>query len=557
MARAVNGFVGTFDTVEALTAKYDPAQHAGCSANVGTSPPYAKAWSDGSAGYAPPIAAVSSQMVRKRIMRPYWVAFRNYLLGLYPPVANTASVVYIDPTGSAGAGTFASPLNDFPASPAINTTYLIKEGTRLVGAGRLTGITQTGLVIGTYDAGSGNRVFTPARLATIDGNTYFRCALRWQGTSGTFTLSGVRIIGGQGTGTGVQQFESITAPAASVITIEHCVFESMGTYDLVSSQINNQAITVGGARLVARFNRITVEGDGLSHVPAATAGCEFIGNEIITPPGITVGGPDCIQVQRTTINPVGRTLVLGNWLDQQANTKQAFVLAGGTPQATGEEMFFGNNFCFGIDCSAPILPPFSNGQIAYSNDTTSVTTIVSNYFDQFTGWAGVGTNSILAHNIGIRDHAGEWLVGFSTKAASTGAAVFNNTAIALGANLWTSGATNKGYEFAGSGHTISNNISVNLGMRLASGLTETNSLFVGGRPTDLSNIVLALGSGSRLVTDAMLDDVGRPNIGSPALTGGLPVTFNSMFLRFPDIFGQTAFDTTAFACGAAQGWETL
>jgi len=47
MSRLVNGFLGNFTTVAALTDKFDPAEYAGCSANVGTAPPYHKVWSDG------------------------------------------------------------------------------------------------------------------------------------------------------------------------------------------------------------------------------------------------------------------------------------------------------------------------------------------------------------------------------------------------------------------------------------------------------------------------------------------------------------------------------
>lgn len=47
MARQVNGHLGTFDTLAALTAKFPPSESIGCSANVGTSIPYTKAWCNG------------------------------------------------------------------------------------------------------------------------------------------------------------------------------------------------------------------------------------------------------------------------------------------------------------------------------------------------------------------------------------------------------------------------------------------------------------------------------------------------------------------------------
>lgn len=47
MARQVNGHLGTFDTLAALTAKFSPSESIGCSANVGTAIPYTKAWCNG------------------------------------------------------------------------------------------------------------------------------------------------------------------------------------------------------------------------------------------------------------------------------------------------------------------------------------------------------------------------------------------------------------------------------------------------------------------------------------------------------------------------------
>jgi hypothetical protein len=47
MARQVNGHVGTFPTLAAVTIKFPPAEHAGCYCNIGTTTLYEKAWSDG------------------------------------------------------------------------------------------------------------------------------------------------------------------------------------------------------------------------------------------------------------------------------------------------------------------------------------------------------------------------------------------------------------------------------------------------------------------------------------------------------------------------------
>lgn len=47
MARQLNGFLGNFLSITDLTAKYPPEEYTGCSANVGVSAPYRKAWCDG------------------------------------------------------------------------------------------------------------------------------------------------------------------------------------------------------------------------------------------------------------------------------------------------------------------------------------------------------------------------------------------------------------------------------------------------------------------------------------------------------------------------------
>jgi hypothetical protein len=496
-------------------------------------------------------ASLGMQQTRKRILRPFWEAYKAQLMTLYPPVPNTGSVVYVDPSaGTDGAGTFASPRNVMPTAVS-NTTYLFRERTRIVSSGQFTGITATGLVFGTYSAATGVRIFEPSRLATIDGGTYFRVAFRWQGTSGTLALSGVRIVGGQNASGGVNLFECITAPAASTITIEHCLFEDMGSFQPFSGQLLNLGIAINGAKSVIRFNRIALPGDGMSLAPGAGAGYEIIGNDITVAPSIALGGPDCVEVQRTGANALGQQIVIGNWLNQAANTKHAFLSVGGTPQSTGEEMLFSRNFLFGVDVGAnPPVPPFGS-QIAFTSNTTSVQLVVGNYFDQFIGWASVGNNSMLANNIGIRDHAGEWLVGFSTQAGSSGAVIANNTAIALN-TTWTGGATNRGFESNGS-HTFINNVCVNLGMKYGGGATESHSVFVGGLPVNLSNAPVALGTGSITAADAMLDDVGRPLAGSPVLAAGGAVQHANIRPRYADIFGSHAWDLLPIR-GAAQDY---
>lgn len=496
---------------------------------------------------------LTAQTSRKRILRPFFEAYRAKMMALYPPVANTGTVVYIDPTvAGPGSGTFADPYKNYP-SFTNNYTYLQKERTYwLQTTFTLTNISQTGLVFGTYSALDGSRVFEPERLATIDGGTVHYTAMRWTGTSGTFALSGLRIIGG-GAGSTMIQFLANTA-GTGVVTVEHCVFDKMGNYGLSGGYLNNQAINVGPARLIARFNRVCVLGDGIAASPQGL-GYDILCNDVTTPALTAASGPDCIQIARSGATATGRGNVRGNWLDQAATTKQAFIVSGGTPQSSGEEVIFAANFVFGTDPDvSPGLPPPGGGSIAYLNDSASPAWVVGNYFDQFCGWASIPSNSLIAYNIGVRDSAStQWMNGFEIRSGSTGAVVANNTAINLRPmSSPTSNATNGFFGFVSAGVFV-NNVCVNMGFVLAAGNVESYTLFEGCGPVNATYSPLALGTGSAIVSDMMLDPVGRPLTGSsPAAAYASAVTWNNSPLRMGDIFGQTSWDTLS-NYGGAQG----
>jgi hypothetical protein len=485
-------------------------------------------------------------MVRKAIMRGFWQDACAMLSPIQTYIANPGSVVYIDPNSvTNGVGTFADPRNAWPTTFAASTAYLLKERTRIISLSALNTIgaggAHVGCLIGTYDAATGARILDKSRLATIDGTTFARFAVRYQGTSGDFTLSGVRIVGCTNAGGGIQMFESITSTGVTTIVVEHCVFEDMGAFQLVSGSINNQAINIAGtARLIARFNRINVKGDGL--LQGATGGLDCYCNIIITPSNITNSGPDCIQILRTTTASLGKINVYLNWLDQQANCKQAFIISGGTPQANGEQVYFANNFCWGVDTLAvPPLGPDGQSHIAFNCDSLNGTVVVGNYFDQWAGWASVTTGGVLMHNIGYRDHGGAFFAGFGASVGSSGAIIANNTALAGPA---TQIGTDTAYEIQGSGiHTVKNNAVVGpwvRGMRInASTTTESNSLFYNCVSNLLngSNAAISL-SGSSITVDPIVDILGRPRIGSSLLAAGSAVRdSNGVLIRYVDSFG--------------------
>lgn len=519
----------------------------------------------GGSGYIPVAVqkSLSAQTLRKRILRPYFEAYKAKMMALYPPVPNTGSVVYIDPSSATnGAGTFADPKNAMPTTTVDNTTYLFKERTRIASNYYLTGsVNSAGLVFGTYSAIDGSRVFQSDRLATIDGNTYTYTALRWTGTTGSFTLSGLRIVGATSASTsqGIVLFLATSAGASSVITVEHCVFEAMGAYVLTPNVTGNQAIATSGARTIARFNRICAAGDGIAVSPVGGAGYEIICNDVTIATEITAQGPDCIQVSRQGTQSVGKQVVIGNWLNNPLNEKQAFILNGGTPPASGEEMLFSRNMLFGVSdpVANPPMAPFTAGTVAYISNCNSVAEIVGNYFDGWCGWASVPSNSLIAYNTAIIDHAGfgtdEWYVGLEAKAGSTGVVIANNTVIGTNRSAAPSQSNNRGILVGGSGNIAANNVIVGMTLCINGTHTETNNLFSACLPRDTSNNPLALGSGSASIADPMLDTIGRPLPNSPVAVSAGAVTWNGSQLRRDDIFGQSSWATLS-NFGAAQGW---
>lgn len=518
----------------------------------------------GGSGYIPVAVqkSLSAQTLRKRILRPYFEAFKAKMMALYPPVPNTGTVVYIDPTSATnGAGTFGDPKNAMPTTLVDNTTYLFKERTRIVTNYYMVSTTAIGLVYGTYSALDGSRVFEPDRLATIDGATYDYAAVRWRGTTGTFTLSGLRIIGATSASPsqGICLFLANSAGSSSVVTVEHCVFEAPGAYALVPNVTGNLAIAITGPRAIVRFNRICAPADGVAVSPAAGAGYVVLCNDITVAAETAAQGPDCVQVSRQGTQPVGKQIVVGNWMNNVLNQKQAFILNGGTSPASGEEMLFARNMCFGVvdPVARPPMTPLTAGSIAYVSVCESAAEIVGNHFDGWCGWAGVPSNSLIAYNTAIIDHAGfladEWYVGFEAKAGSTGVVIANNTVIGTNRSAAPSQSNNRGILVGGSGNIAANNVIVGMTLCINGTHTETSNLFSACLPRDTSNNPLALGSGSASIADPMLDTVGRPLPNSPVAVSAGAVTWNGSQLRRDDIFGQSSWATLS-NFGAAQGW---
>lgn len=496
---------------------------------------------------------------RMALLREYWKGGVSLLGPTQTFVPTIGSVVYIDPTGSAGTGaSIADTRNTFPALVA-NTTYLVRERTTVTSTANLTGITVGDVLLGTYDERTGARIFDKRRLATINGQTFFRASVRWQGLSGNFTLSGIRVTGGTNAVGGATGFECITAPSTSTVTIEHSVLEGIGAYLLSGGYLANYAIAISGPRLVVRFSRIIFPGDPISFsATPAGPGMEVYGNELVIQPSIAASGPDLIEMSRSGSNLFGRVAVYNNWMENNGNSKQGIYSSGGTPQAS-DSIYFAGNFVFGVDTLAnQALPPDGQSHIAYNVDFPGNAVVVSNWFDEWAGWAAVGNNSVLMNNAGYKSHSGPFYVGFGTRSGATAARVANNTAFYAGEKAFA--ATEAAFEIVGSNHTVKNNAVVGAwprGMRItATGTTESYNKFSGplALVTNSSNEPIPLGVGTSIVEDPMLDRLLRPKLGSPLLLAAPSVLDGSLVpVNYEDPTGVSGRDMTVVNIGAMSG----
>lgn len=184
------------------------------------------------------------------------------------------STIFIDPTASTnGTGTFASPYNIWPASIPNDSLVLIKEYSTL-SISNIT-VTATNLMVGSYDADSGERVIDTQKLATISyGSTTKFFTLP---TTGTFTLSGVRFIS---SGAGTNNVIANTSTTLE-LKIEYCLFANISS--LVSGAISGALIDTVG-KLSVRFNKvINCTTSGFITTGVAKIYCNEIFYSFITP----------------------------------------------------------------------------------------------------------------------------------------------------------------------------------------------------------------------------------------------------------------------------------
>jgi hypothetical protein len=285
-------------------------------------------------------------------------------MALFQP--NLGSVVYVDPSSATnGAGTFASPRNVVPGYSS-NQTVLLKEGTTYTSFSGPGGVTNW--LLGTYDKRTGNRVFDPARLATIDANGGTGCNI--SGASVNAWISGIRVINFL---TGLQKGQNASASGGG---IEFCFAE-----DAVSGvMVTCFQSFVGGS--VMRFNRVErVSGDGLwygQNTNTGTTGVQIYGNDIRMGDDDTYDGPDGIQLSSNNGEAVGAYVVHSNWIENTRNRKQCIIATYNNTLTAADSFDCYANFVFGADTSLPLIG--SNAQNAIYSEIPN-TRIYGNYVE--------------------------------------------------------------------------------------------------------------------------------------------------------------------------------
>jgi nitrous oxidase accessory protein NosD len=134
---------------------------------------------------------------------------------------------YIDPTRSSnGDGSFATPRNIFPTSIAYGDIVLFKEQTVYNGTWTLptpsgTGSSTNIVLLGTYDATTGNRTISKIKQAQIKVTSSSTDAILISAVS-YITISSLHCVGGN-----TYPYAGVRALNSSYITVEYCTIENI------------------------------------------------------------------------------------------------------------------------------------------------------------------------------------------------------------------------------------------------------------------------------------------------------------------------------------------
>lgn len=535
-----------------------PADNPDGFVSVGVTAPYSQYTSNGQR-WIPLSDDTSTQVFRKAIMRPYWVAYTESLKSRpNQTVASIGTVYYLDPTAATnGTGTLTSPFNTLPPYTTwAGNTLLIKEGTVLTTAINVS--TSATRLMGTYSAYDGSRLFDKSRAATIyvtsssiavnlgsttTGNKLYFSCLRVTGATNLAGVSNLIYLGNAGT--------------SSEVVLEYCVFDTcIGSVGSV-----NTHASIRTERLIVRYCTFVDKNADLLWVRPDTLGyAEIYGNEFIVSESTNLEGPDCVQFTRNTGQSWTYVRIYGNWFDHQTSGKQALIVANNAP-TSGERLEITRNYFFGVDTS--IAPEYSGdgaGAKAILTDGYSIS-ITGNYVDNFRIWVNTRGSSTLpsitAFNIFISDER-QWSVPSGSSKISCGVGYnyfFNNTLIFYRSQVVPAGSGI--VRFTGSTNVIKNNLlvgPVSKGFAFDSGASQAESSNVFSQSVNLCVVNLSgveVPTTSSRVNDNAIDGLGRILSGESIIGTAIPVSVNGPGLIYEDPFGYVA-DPSRLYIGACQ-----
>lgn len=379
-------------------------------------------------------------------LRTAWHANVAWLRAAYPPVASVGTVVYIDPTvAGPGAGSLADPYNAPPTISAANT-YLFLEGTTYTGVVNFT-TGSSGAVVGTYEAGTGARVFEYSRLATINANGAQNAVYRSVATANNITVSGLRIIGARHTSQARGAY--FGTGGGSGFIVEYCVFEDIEPTTAATGSCGVQSFA-NDAHI--RFNIFRLKNcDAILFGDNSSVGGEntrIYGNQIHVLPTTDIDGPDGIQ--GASAHGYKSLYVVSNWIDvSRKNIKQGVILQDTSGGTTGTVAgLVGWNVVLGADTLLTKLG--TNNQKGMELGVPNIKVHANAVVNAEYGINGSGASCDYRGNL-IVQRSSPTTAAANTRGLSIGGAgsvVEHNTCVvenlisgAIGINAYTSGQT--------------------------------------------------------------------------------------------------------------------
>lgn len=509
----------------------------------------------------PPLTSIGF----KRTARSLWKGWRaeTGYGSIYK--SNVGIVYYIDPavTGP-GAGTLADPYKVLPGTVVNSSTYLFLEGSVTNVSSAITG-TQlgTGCVFGTYEQGTGRRVFTELhRLATIRFSGASGVSTQGitisTGNSGT-TISGLRITCPD---VAFGDRRGVYAPVGTQtdVTIEYCYFDNIDSTPVGGGLPGGAAIFSFASGTTIRFNTIrNVIADAVwigNNAANGGRNASIYGNDIIVP-SVSANGPDAVQMGLDAGQTLGtgKHVIYANWLEILSNVKQCLILSGSGFLNTDSADVY-RNVMWGSDLSTPKQGASNSKTCEWQGKNLTFT---SNILRGGQFGLNLSSDANVVGNVFLCDHGvladtsltstDQYLGIVPFSGATNATKICNNTLIRLTVG---SGGTAIHHTSGTSAAVMANNTVLGpfmIGIRRDTTLAiETNNAVYGASIAWANASAVAIPPGTLGVTaNPELDIELRPALDSPIL--GAASTVYS--LPFTDIYGYPNRSDLKI-CGAVQ-----